>query len=197
METFDTAIQAQLDAGVVSVRGLIKVVLGSGSYGFVRDVVPLVYDGLTYQPGGLISVSDIPAEVGFAASSFTIRLAFSADDDLTPNVLQQIYSESYRDRAVTVYDAYKNVETGAVIDAVLQRAGYIDRLKLRRDDNGAVLDVECYSRSIDYSRKNGRMATRQDQRRRVTGDRFFDQASRTKTMRIVWGTTQQKARRKD
>lgn len=197
METFDSAIEQQLANGIMAVRGLVKVTLGSGTYGFVRDIVPLTWDGLTYQPGGLISVSDIPAEIGFAASSFTLRLAFSSDDDLTPTVLKQIYAESYRDRPVLIYDAYKNLNTDAVIDAVLQRAGYIDRLKLKRDDSSAYLEVECFSRSIDYSRKNGRYATRQDQRRRETGDRFFDQASRTKAMRVVWGTTQKRGRKDD
>jgi len=194
MRTFDASIQAALDAGLVSVRGLIVFTFASGTYRYVRDVVPRVWDSNTYTPGGAFAVSDIPNQTGFAAASFTVTLAASPDDGLTPSVLQSIFAEDYRDRPVSVYDAYLNVSTGAVIDAELLRYGYIDRIVYRETlDLGAHLEAVCFSRSLDYGRKNGRLATNANQLRRSGTDKFREFAAIAGTQEIYWGRKKPKA----
>jgi hypothetical protein len=188
LRTLDASIEAALVAGVVSVRGLLVFEFGTGTYRYVRDVVPRVWDGNTYIPGGAFAVSDIPNQTGFAASSFTITLAASPDDGLTPAVLTAIFDEDYRDRPVSIYDAYLDVITGSVIDANLVRYGYIDRIVYRETrDLGAHLEAACFSRSLDYGRKNGRIASDANQRRRSATDKFREHAATAGRQEIYWG----------
>lgn len=196
MRTFDATIAANLAAGRVSVRGLIVFTFGSGTYRFVRDVVPRIWDGNTYVPGGAFSVSELPNQTGFAAGAFTVTLAASPDDGLTPSVLQNIFAEDYRDRPVQIFDCYINVDTGAVIDAELMRQGYIDRVVYRETAAmGAHLEAECYSRALDYGRTNGRKATDANQRRRSATDKFREFAATAGTQEVYWGRKKPKASR--
>lgn len=187
MRSFNATIAANLAAGRVSVRGLITFTFGSGTYRFVRDVVPRVWGGNTYIPGGAFSVSDIPNQTGFSASSFTVSLAASPDDGLTPAILLSVFSEDYRDRPVSIYDCYINVDTGAVIDAELIRLGYIDRLVYREGSQGAMLEAQCYTRALDYGRTNGKEATYANHQRRAPGDKFREHTANAKTAEIYWG----------
>jgi hypothetical protein len=194
LRTLNASIEAALVAGVVSVRGLLVFEFGTGTYRYVRDVVPRVWDGDTYIPGGAFSVSDISNQTGFAAASFSVKLAASPDDGLTPAVLQAVFAEDYRDRPVAVYDAYLNVSTGAVIDAQLLRYGYVDRIVYREtSDIGAHLEAICFSRSLDYGRKNGRIASHANQKRRSATDKFREHAAVAGTQEIFWGRKRPKA----
>lgn len=194
MRTFDASIQGDLDAGVVAVRGLITFTFASGTYRFVRDVVPRIWDGNTYSPGGAFMVSDLPNQTGFGASAFTVTLAASAEDGLTPAVLQDIFGEDYRDRPVLVHDAYLNVSTGAVIDAELLRSGYIDRIVYKRTAAlGPHLEAECFSRALDYGRTNGRIASHANQQRRNAADLFREHSATAGTVEVYWGRKKPKA----
>lgn len=188
MITYDSNIQAALDAGLVVVRGLMVFQFGSGTYRFVCDAVPLVWDGNTYHPNGLFKVSDLPGSLGFGAASFNIVLAASPDDGLTPEILLSIFNEDYRDRPVYIYDCYSNISTGQVIDAELLRAGYIDRLVYRKsEDLGPHIEFQCYSRSLDYGRKNGRIASHANQLRRNASDKFREHSAVAGITEIYWG----------
>jgi len=188
MRSFGTTINNQLDDGRIAVAGLIKFVLGSGSYGFAKSVEPITYSALEYKPLGLISVSDIAYVPGTVAQDFLVRLPASPDDGFTPAVLQGFWSEDYRGRAVTVMDAHFNIDTGALVDVITMRAGYIDQVRMRRTrDGGAVFEAECLSRAIDYSRQNGRLANHEDQQRRSAGDLFYQHLSETGRVQTYWG----------
>lgn len=85
-----------LDRGEIGIIGLLLLQLGSGSYGFAKSQEPVLYNGVTYQPGGIIEVSELSASTGLFAQEFTLTLSASPDDGLTPAVLQTIEAEDYR-----------------------------------------------------------------------------------------------------
>lgn len=177
-----------MDEGRVSIRGMIRFVFGTGTYGFIRSQQELTYSGLTYQPGGLISVSDLSGGVDRTASGFTVTLAASADDGLTPAVLRTIENEDYRDRPVTVYDAYFHPDTGALLHVQTMRRGYVDVIEHERDpEAGYVLTARCESRALDYTRRNDRRRTVADQARRAPGDLFFEHAAQRGREEVFWG----------
>lgn len=188
MRTFNATVQAQLDAGRVSIRQLVKLGLASGEYGFALSVQPITFSGLEYKALGIIDVSDLDFSTGTSANDFTIRLPASTDDGMLPAVLDGFFAEDYRDRPVTVIDAYLNADTGALITGITVKYGYIDQVRLVRNvDEGSWYELECLSRAIDYSRRNGRLANDVDQKRRSAGDKFFEHTAQTGRVQIPWG----------
>lgn len=188
MIVLPSAVLALLDAGRTDVRGLIRFDLGTGTYGFVKALAPFEYGGLTYQPGGVIEVSDISGGVGVAARQFSVTLAASSDDALTPAMLQTIESEDYRDRPVTIYDAHFHPDTGALLHVQAMKRGYVDVIDHEDDASGGYrLVAQCESRALDYTRTNGRKRTPADQARRAPGDKFFDNAASRLREEIHWG----------
>lgn len=194
MRTFSPTLLALLDEGRVSLAGMIRFDLGEGSYGFIRRSSAYTWGGVTYQPmlEGLISVSGLPSGTGTAASGFTLTLSESPDDGLTPDVLLNIENYDYRDRPVTIYDLHMHPDTGAILgDPVAMMRGYINAIEHLTDpSSGYVMQVECESRALDYSRRNGRLASSEDQQRRApvgTVDKFFEHAGSAGKIDLKWG----------
>lgn len=178
-----------LDEGRISIRGLIRFEFGTGTYGFIKANAPLVYGGLTYQPGGLITVSDLNSETGLIAKQFSVSLASSPDDGLTPEVLQNIESEDYRDRPVKVYDAYFHPDTNEHLFTQILMKGYVDTIEhLESTNTGYTIVANCETRALDYSRLNGRFRSDADQRRRSATDGFFVNAALRGREKIYWGS---------
>jgi hypothetical protein len=188
MRSINATVTAQLAAGAFSIRQLVKLELGGGTYGFALSVQPITYSALEYKALGVIDVSDVRMAYGTSADDFTIRLPASTEDGLLPAVLDGFFAEDYRDRPVTLYDAYLHIDTGALITAIEMRRGYIDQVRYTRNvDGGAVYEVECLSRAVDYSRRNGRLANDVDQKRRSSGDKFFEHTAQTGRVQVYWG----------
>jgi hypothetical protein len=188
MRTLNATVQSQLDAGRVSIRQLVKISLGSGDYGFAMSVQPITFSGLEYKALGLIEVSDLRLAPGTSADDFTVVLPASVDDGMIPAVLDGFFSEAYTDRAVTIIDAYLNVDTNALITGITMRSGYIEHVQLLRNvDGGSRFEVECGSRAIDYSRRNGRLSSDVDQKRRSSGDKFFEHTNQAGRTQLYWG----------
>lgn len=177
-----------LDEGRTNVRGLIRLDFGTGTYGFVKAMSSLVYNGVTYQPGGIIQVSDLSGGTGLSAQQFTVTLAASPDDGLTPEVLRTIEAEDYRDRPVTILDAHFHPDTGALLTVQPMRRGYVDVIDHEDDpEMGYRLVAQCETRALDYTRMNGRKRSDTDQQRRSPGDRWFEHASRRGREEVFWG----------
>jgi hypothetical protein len=188
MRTLNATVEAQLAAGRVSIRQLVKLSLGSGDYGFAMSVQPITYSGLEYKPLGVIEVSDLRLAPGTTADDFTVVLPASVDDGMLPAVLDGFFSEAFTDRPVSIIDAYLNVDTGALITGITMRSGYIDHVRLLRNvEGGSRFEIECTSRAIDYSRRNGRLSSDLDQRRRSSGDKFFEHTNQTGRTQWYWG----------
>jgi hypothetical protein len=188
MRTLNATVEAQLAAGRVSIRQLVKLSLGSGDYGFAMSVQPITFSGLEYKPLGVIEVSDLRLAPGTTADDFTVVLPASVEDGMLPAVLDGFFSEAFTDRPVSIIDAYLNVDTGALITGITMRSGYIDHVRLLRNvEGGSRFEIECTSRAIDYSRRNGRLSSDLDQRRRSSGDKFFEHTNQTGRTQLYWG----------
>lgn len=190
--TLPSSVINLLDDGRITIIGLIRFDFGTGTYGFAKSVAPITWGGLTFQPGGMIQVSDLVSGTGTSAQQFTIELAASPDDGLTPEVLQQIELEDYRDRPVTIYDAYLHPDTGVLLHVEPLRRGYIDQLRHEESDEGYKLVAECETRALDYSRSNYRKRNAADQARRAPGDKFYSNAATRGREEIWWGRTKGK-----
>jgi hypothetical protein len=188
MRTINSTVESQLESGRFSIRKLIKLALGSGNYGLALSIQPITFTGLEYKALGILGDSSIEFSSGTSAQDFTLMLPQSVEGDASPEILRNFFYEDYRDRPVSIYDAYLNVDTGDLITAIEIRRGYIDRVRYTEtEENGAVYELECFSRAIDYSRRNGRLANDVDQQRRSSGDRFFSHTAQTGRQQIYWG----------
>lgn len=188
MINFPPAVLDLFDAGRTNVRGMIRFDFGSGTYGFIKAMSPFLYAGVTYQPGGIIQVSDLSGGTGLSAQQFQITLAASPDDGLTPEVLQTIEAQDYRDRPVTIMDAHFHPDTGALLIVQPMRRGYVDVIDHEDDpETGYKLIAQCETRALDYTRMNGRKRSDTDQQRRAPGDRWFEHASRRGREEVFWG----------
>ena len=177
-----------LDEGRIIIRGMMRFDFGSGSYGFIKSLAPFEYNGLVYVPGSAIAVSDLAFATGLAAQQFTITLAASPDDGLTPEILQTVESEDYRDYPVRVMDGMFHPDTGALLFVQTMMRGYVDTIDhVDTQQAGYTLVMNCESRALDYTRTNGRKRTNLDQQRRAAGDRFFEHASTRGREKIYWG----------
>lgn len=177
-----------MDQGRTRIRGVILFEFGTGTYGFIKSNAPFIYGGVTYHPGGLISVSNLSSGVGMAANNFTVSLAASPDDGLTPEVLQLIEAEDYRDRPVTIADLHFHPDTDEFLHYEILRRGYCDVID--HDDTvrtGYMLIMSCETRALDYSRTNARFRSPADQQRRNAGDKFFDNSAMRGREEIFWG----------
>ncbi len=186
-----TAVKNLYNEGRVSTRQMIRFQFGSGIYGFIARNEPLTFEGVEYKPFGLIEVSDLGSGTGTTADgSFTLTLAESPDDGLTPAVLVQIEDEDYRDRPVRVMDAHFHPDTGELIQVETVARGYLDVIEHSVDDDrGYTLTARCEGRQLDYSRKNGRVRSTADQQRRAPGDKFFEHAGKAGRVEVLWGRT--------
>ncbi len=181
-------VQALYNEGRINTRQMLRFQFPSGVYGFISDRSPLVWQGVNYIEFGLIKVSGLEDGNGTSASSsFTLTLAASPDDDLTPETLQKIEDEDYRDAPVTVFDAHFHPDTGALLQVEAVKRGYLDTIDHDEDENGYVLVGQCEGRQLDYSLKNGRVRSVADQQRRAPGDRFFEHAGTRGRLEVFFG----------
>jgi hypothetical protein len=189
--TLTTAVKNLYNEGRISTRQMIRFQFGSGIYGLIARSEPLTFEGVLYKPFGLIEVSDLGGGTGTTADgSFTLTLAESPDDGLTPDVLLQIEDEDYRDRPVRVMDAHFHPDTGELLQVETVARGYLDVVKHTRDpERGYIITARCEGRQLDYSRKNGRVRSTADQQRRAPGDNFFEHAGRAGRVEVLWGRT--------
>lgn len=188
MITLPTSVLNLLDQGRINIRGLIRFDFGTGTYGFAKSIAPITYSSLVYKPGGAISVSDLNDDANMTATQFTVTLAASPDDGLTPEVLQTIEAEDYRDRPVTVYDAYFHPDTNEMLFVQVMKRGYVDTIDhVTTQDVGYTIVANCESRALDYTRVNGRKRSDLDQQRRNPGDGFFLFAAMRGREQVYWG----------
>jgi len=187
--TLSAEVKDLYDEGRISTRQMIRFQFGSGVYGFIAQSDELEYAGLIYKPFGLIEVSDIDGGTGTTATgSFTLTLAESKDDGLTPDILMQIEDQDYRDRPVVVMDAHFHPDTRALIQVETVARGYLDVIHHDTDpDAGFRLTAQCEGRQLDYSRKNGRYRSVADQRRRSANDKIFAYAAKAGREEVFWG----------
>lgn len=188
MRTFNAQIAADLEAGRVVKRELVEFQLGGGTLRYVKDDEPRQWNSETWHPGAFLSVSEINRESGLSASTFTVQLSASEDDALTPAELKTYYTYDWNDRKVVIRDLFLDPDTGEIITAEPLIQGYVDRVRwMQTRDEGALIAIDCADRSMDFFRKNDRMANDADQRLRNADDKFFEHAATIGQQNFWWG----------
>lgn len=187
MIVYPPSVLQLYDEGKIKTMGMIRFELGTGTYGFCKSDQPFVYNGLTYHVGGVIEVSDFNFGTNLFAQGFTISLASSPDDGLTPEVLLQIESEDYRDRPVYIMDADFHPDTGELLHVQTVMRGYIDTLDHVSGTDGHMIIANCENRGIDYTRSNARKRNDNDQARRKPNDLIFQHTANRGRQEIFWG----------
>jgi hypothetical protein len=187
--TLPSGTLSALNAGDIIDRGLIRFDLGGGSYGFWTGVGPLVFGGLTYQgAGSLIQISAFPSTTSGGAISVEARLNSMPDSGLSPDVLSSIFAQDYNQRPVTIYTAYFNATTRALLSVETEYAGYIDKITQDETIGGeAVLVAQFESRARDFTRIGYRKRSDADQRRIDANDGGLRHVAVAATQKIYWG----------
>lgn len=191
MINFPPALKTLLNEGRVEFAGMIRFDFGTGSFGFIRAEAPYTFGGITFQPfpAGILTVSDLPYSSGTSADGFTILFSENDELGLTPNIMQNVEFQDYRDRPVTIYDLHRHPDTGAVLgNPIVRKKGYINVIDhIKEPDQGFYINIQCETRTIDYNRTNGRNRTNEDQLRRSSTDNGFIHAATTGRIKIKWG----------
>jgi len=189
MRTLSPDVLTLLDKGTIKVAELMRFDLGSGSYGFWTGNADFEHNGLTYVPGGIISVSAIPGQWGMAAQGLTIELAARPDDGLTPAVLATMDKEVWHQRTVTISEAFFHPETYALLLVEPLYRGFLDTLEYI-DGQETKLVAKCESRALDNARENYRMRSLADQHLIDSSDHFYSHAESAGKVNIPWGRNQ-------
>jgi len=189
MRTLSPDVLALLDNGTIKVAELMRFDLGGGSYGFWTGDVDFDYNGLTYVPGGIISVSAIPGQWGMAAQGLTIELAARIDDGLTPIVLVTMLYQIWHQRPVTISEAFFHPETHALLFVEPLYRGFIDTLEYIEGQDYKLV-AKCESRALDNARENYRMRSMNDQHLIDSTDNFYSHAETAGKVNIPWGKNQ-------
>lgn len=186
---------AALEDGRIKTRGMIRFDLGSGSYGFWTGVGPFAYAGLTYVgAGSLIEVEGLEQSSGLQSVSITARLTSVPNSDLTPDILATIENEVYHQKPVTIYTAYFDPDTSALMSVEIEYRGYIDQIVHKWTAAGeAVIEGHFESKFRDLSRSGYRVRSDADQKRLLSNDNSLRHVSTVASERILFGRTQQQA----
>jgi hypothetical protein len=189
----NAATSAALADGRIVDRGLIRLDLGSGSYGFHTGVGPFVHNGLSYVgAGSLISVEGVRQTAGLEAVQVVAKVTAIADTALNPNTLASIENEVYHQRPATIYTAYFNADTYALLSVELEYRGMIDRIVHAESSDGeAVLELHLESRFRDHQRTGYRVRSDKDQRRILANDNGLRHVSSVQNERVLFGRQEQ------
>ncbi|MFC3326202.1 hypothetical protein [Mesorhizobium cantuariense] len=176
--TFPTRLQDVLTEGRAVIRSGIKIVCGTGTYGFWNGKGDITVDGLVYWPNTLIEVSEPVYGLGTAASTFTLSLVAKRDSGLTPDKLLLVENETYKDAPVTVFDFYFDPDDRTFLHAEPGAYGFIDTIDHSRDNGEKKLVANVRSGAIANHRDGYRTASHEDQQLVSSGDMFFQYASK-------------------
>jgi len=175
-----------LDKGTLKLAEMLRFDLGSGTYGFWSGRENLTYGGLTYVPGGIITVASIEGQMGMAAQGLTIELASAPNDGLTPAVLATMEQEIWHQRPVTISQIFFHPESHALLFVEPLYRGFIDTIEYTQGED-AKLTAYCESRALDNSRENYRMRSMNDQHLIDANDDFYSFVESAGKEVIPWG----------
>jgi hypothetical protein len=179
--SFPARLEELLEEGRLVVRGLVKFEFGGGAYGLWNGNYNLVWEGLTYVPNQLIGVEEPAASTGMAASEFKIVMPEASDFGVTPDVLAEIENEDYKGRPVTVYEAYFDPDTRALLHVEPLHFGYADTIDHVTESGQFKLVGNIISGAIDNHRDGYRTASHEDQQLVSPGDLGFKNAGQVQT----------------
>lgn len=179
--SYPARLEQLLDEGRSVVRGLLKIVMSTGTYRFWTGNYDLDWDGGTWKPNQLMEVEEPEYAAGMAAAEFRLILPEASDFGVTPDVLDQIEALPYKGAAVTVYEADFDPDTRELLHVEPLAFGYIDTLDHERGEGNARLVAHVISGALDNHRDGYRTASHEDQQLVSPGDLGFEHAGKVRT----------------
>ena len=190
MRTLSPEVLEILDKGRAVIRGLLRFDFGK-TYGFWIGSSEWSYNGVTYVPGGIITIAAIPGQMGVESQGLELELAQAADKGLTPEVLSTIETEIYHQKPVTISDAYFDPDTNALLFVEPMYRGYVDSIEHQQGPDGRLI-MRCESRSVDNTKANYRVRSNADQQQISPNDNFFQYVESAQKEEVFWGATKKK-----
>lgn len=192
-KSFDSATQAQLDAGQSVDRYVVRFEFDEGDFGFWGGIGVFTYDDgdgdLDYiGAGGLITAEEFVEGVTGEAIPLVLMLSGIPNSELSPDVLAEVENYTYHQRPVRISTAYFDADDGTLQSVELERIYFVDRIIHQHTVGGeAVLRVECESKARDNFKSGTRMRTDADQRLIDADDGGLRYTIEAATVPIAWG----------
>ena len=190
MRTLSPEVLDTLDKGRAVIRSLLRFDFGK-TYGFWTGSSEWTYNGVTYVPGGIITIAAIPGQMGFESQGLELELAQAVDKGLTPDVLSTIETEIYHQKPVTISDAHFDPDTNALLFVEPMYRGYVDTIEHEKGPDGR-LTMRCESRAVDNVKANYRVRSNADQQQISANDNFFQYVESAQKEDVFWGATKKK-----
>lgn len=189
MRSLDPAVEGHLAAGHSSRRTLLLLDLPSGLWGFWTGFGAIEVDGVTFVgAGSLATIQGLNEQSGLSAVPVVIALKSVPDTALTPDVLATIENEAYHQRPATIFSAWLDPDTRALVAVDQEYRGYIDRVAHKDQEGGqTLLEVTLESKARDHHKTLGRVRGDADQRRIDPADAGLSYAATAAKFDIVWG----------
>lgn len=187
--TIDAGTAAQIAAGQIIKREMVRFDLPSGTIGFWSGVGPLTYSSVDYQgKGALFQIESIGGSLDGSAIPLRIRLAANADLGLDArDLVNGIEAEDYAGAGVVVSRAYFDPSDRSLLSVETLWRGYVDTIKHVSEGGEAYAEATCESRMLDLGRAGYRMRTDADQRQRSATDGSLRHVQAAASVPIVWG----------
>ena len=191
MRVYGAGVDAALaKEGIVAVN-MILFDFPSGYWGYWMGIGNFSWNGITWRgAGSLIELQFAGEGTDLASRPLTARLRAVADTALDADTLATIESEAYSQRPVTLYTAYFDRDTRALISVEQEWAGIVDTFEHVEEDGDHVLVGHFESRSIDYTRRGAAIRSNGQQNLISAGDLFFDYVATVAEKDIYFGRKQ-------
>jgi hypothetical protein len=190
VKQFDATTLAALGEQQASVRVLLRLDLPEGTFGFAIGMAGnFVYESVTYVGAGrAVAIDEISGSTDFSVVPITAHLSAIPDSELTPDLLGSIFSYQWHQAPATLYNAYFNPETKALI--------FVERIARRRLDTLEMIETvggpselvaQLQPVTLDNPGRGFMVYGDADQRLIDSDDGFFAFAATAGTQTISWG----------
>ena len=178
-----TAMQTGLGQRAIGMCRLVELRFDGGTEYHTNAHKALDWNGNTYLPGNLMSVSSVSESLPMETREVSITISGVNQGNLATSLLQL-----YIDRTVVVYRALLDVNDAIIPDPIQEFFGYIDRWAFREDpgNSTATLQWVASSQLVRFDKIAGRRSNDEDQQLHYPSDRFFEFTSAVDAD-IPWG----------
>lgn len=186
MRSLSGALTTALAAGHVVKATLVKMEFPGGTIALNSSTHALTYSGTTYSGvgSGFGSISivedrsgDLPG-VQFQLLRMDATYIGLALDD----------ADEVQGAPISVYTAIIDSTTYAIVDALLDWAGYADTMSISEDGQTASIVMTAESKGVDLLRGNPLVYNDPDQQNLVPGDLYFQYVVSQSDKPVVWPT---------
>lgn len=169
-----------MEEGRIAIRQFIRFDFPGQPVGFWNGPWELNWSGLDYIPNDLIRVEEPDFTTGLEAVDFQIELPQAPGYGVTEATFVQIEAMPYKGIPVTIYEAYFDPDTGALLHVEAMYSGYLDTVDTVLSGGEAKLVANCITDALDNFRESNVSASHEHQQLVSPGDRFFEYAGTVK-----------------